>query len=107
MTQVVIFNDIDPSEMAFRRSLGPYRIAQSLKDAGFTVQVVEWYSSWSIPDLKRLLDHLLGPDTLWVGWSSTFMVSKNQASSIRQQMWSRPLADIDWTFDYIKANSQA
>jgi len=107
MTQVVIFNDIDPSEMAFRRSLGPYRIAQSLKDAGFTVQVVEWYSSWAIPDLKRLLDHLIGPDTLWVGWSSTFMVSKNQASSIRQQMWSRPLADVDWTFDYIKANSSA
>lgn len=107
MTQVVIFNDVDPSEGAFRRALGPYRIATALKDAGFTVQIVDFFHSWAIPDLKRVLDHIIGPETLWVGWSSTFMVSKNQASSRRQQMWSRPLADIDWVFDYVKANSSA
>ena len=107
MAQVVLFNDKSTDVGSFRRSLGPYRIAQSLKDAGYTVQVVEWFSSWSRDDLSLVLDKLLGVETLWVGWSSTFMVSSQQASNRRQQMWSRPLADMDWVFDYIKSRSKA
>jgi hypothetical protein len=64
MAQVVLFNDKSTDVGSFRRSLGPYRIAQALKDAGYTVQVIEWFSSWSRDDLALVLDKLLGPDTL-------------------------------------------
>lgn len=107
MTQVVIFNDKSQDTRAFRRTLGPYRVAQALKDAGYTVQVVEWFSSWSRADLARILDKLLGPDTLWVGWSSTFMVSNRRMPSARAQMYSRSESDMDWIFDYIKEKSNA
>lgn len=107
MTQVVLFNDIAPGILAFRRSLGPYRVAQSLKDAGFTVQVIEYFSSWSQQDLFKALDHLVGPDTLWVGWSSTFMVDTRHTKIPRQAMWSRPVEEMDIIFDYIKAKSKA
>jgi hypothetical protein len=107
MTQVIIFNDQTTDILGFRRTLGPYRLAQSLKDSGYSVQVIDWFSSWSMPDLLNVLDKLLGPDTLWVGWSSTFMVSNRRPESPRAQMWSRPLAEIDQLFDYIQTKSPA
>jgi hypothetical protein len=107
MAQVVLFNDKSTDVFSFRRTLGPYRIAQALKDAGYTVQVVEWFSSWSRNDLALIMDKLLGPDTLWVGWSSTFMVGNSPPSTPRAHMWSRSLNDMDWLFDYIKARSKA
>ena len=108
MSQVVIFNDKSKDVLSLhRRTLGPYRIAQALKDAGYTVQVVEWFSSWSRDDLALILDKLVGSETLWVGWSSTFMVGGHKPNNPREFMWSRPLSDMDWVFDYIKARSKA
>jgi len=107
MANVVIFNDKSEDVSAFRRTLGPYRIAQALKDAGYTVQVVEWLSSWHRHNLIPVLDKLIRSDTLWVGFSSTFMVSNRQQTSARGQMYSQPLVEMDWLFDQIKSRSKA
>lgn len=107
MANIVIFNDKSEDARAFRRTLGAYRVAQALKDAGYTVQVIDWLSSWHKHTLLPILDLTISKDTLWVGFSSTFMVSNRQQPTPRAQMYSQSPVDIDWLFDQIKQRSNA
>lgn len=55
-----------------QRSVGPYRIASALEDAGYTTFVFDYIINFTLEEIKQVLDQHLGDDTVWVGFSSTF-----------------------------------
>jgi len=62
----------------FTRPIGAYRIATELRKHGYTVQVIDMFPYIVNKDpkllfLKQFIDKYVGPNTLWVGFSSTFM----------------------------------
>jgi len=56
----------------FGRYPGCYRLATELRAHGFTVQVIDFFHRLEFDDFYRLLESLIGDDTLFLGWSSTF-----------------------------------
>jgi hypothetical protein len=71
----VIFTDGMTTTGVWARSAGPYRIATHLRRMGLRVQVVDF---WSLivnegPELiDVIIEKFVGPNTLFVGFSSTF-----------------------------------
>ena len=68
---VLLFTEV--CSPGFGRYAGTYRIASELRDYGFVVQVVEYFTKWSTEELKTILRKFVGKNTLWVGVSSTFL----------------------------------
>ncbi len=68
----VIINDF-VSHRTYIRSVGPYRLATELRNNGYTTQVIECFSRLSDQQVTELFGRLIGPNTLFVGFSSTFM----------------------------------
>lgn len=58
------------------KSAGPYRIATELRSAGYTVQVVDLADDTEFNiKYKLVLKKFVGKNTLWVGFSNTFLRS--------------------------------
>lgn len=57
------------------KALGAYRIASELRSNGYTVKVIDYASIWfsKIELLFKVLDNLIGPNTIFVGFSTTFL----------------------------------
>lgn len=55
-----------------QRSVGPYRVATALEDAGYSTFVLDYVINLDPAEIKAVLKQHIGPDTLWVGFSSTF-----------------------------------
>lgn len=72
-----------PGTTSISRPLGAYQIAAILRNNGYTVQVIDHY--WHlIPQAELFVDifkKYVGPDTLWIGWSSTFFQVKGKDTS--------------------------
>lgn len=68
---ILIFTDYTNLSIHTRPS-GAYRIATELRLAGFSVQVIDMLSSWSLTELYEIVDSFVGDNTLFVGFSSTF-----------------------------------
>jgi len=68
---VIIFSDC--SSEASIRYAGAYTIASSLREAGFTVQVVDYFLLTGLEKAYKIIDKFLGENTLFVGFSTTFM----------------------------------
>lgn len=68
---VIIFTD----NMAklFSRAAGAYRLATELRKAGYTVQVIDHLLLLGLNRTLKLLDKFVGSETLFVGFSTTFM----------------------------------
>lgn len=73
MSQVVIFTEIIEHEC---RAIGAYQIATEIRRAGFSCQVVDFFNRFSEEELKRVIDKFVGDDTIMVGFSSTFFLTK-------------------------------
>lgn len=72
MYNAIIFSDVtDP--IVTTLSLGPYKCAHVLRQAGYTCLVVNHLGSWSQQELCDLLDHAVGEETYMVGFSTTFL----------------------------------
>lgn len=54
------------------RTAGPYRIATELRKHGYTCQVIDCFTEFSTKQQYDILTDIVGPDTLFVGLSSTF-----------------------------------
>ena len=101
----------------FTRTLGAYRVASSLIDEGYTCQVIDHINYFTVDEMIEALKLYLTPDTLWVGYSSTFVypqdMDKINLDNVRtrdyglQTMYHHPYDDMVRLFDYVKANSQA
>ena len=70
---VVIFTEV--TSEGFGRYAGPYKIASELRQHGFVVQVIEYFTRWATRYLKIIIKKFVTHDTLWVGISTTFLAS--------------------------------
>jgi hypothetical protein len=61
-----------------KRSLGPYRLATSLEEAGYTTFVLDFIEEFTPAEASELLSKHIGPDTLWFGFSSSFFWNKQE-----------------------------
>ena len=64
------------------RPVGPFQLANVLRQAGFTVQVIDcwpWIAAKGLDTAKQVLGHFVNKDTLWVGFSSTWLSKLNQS----------------------------
>ena len=68
---VVLFTEVCSS--GFGRYAGTYRIASELRDSGYIVQVVEYFTKWSTYELMSIIRKFVTKDCLWVGVSTTFL----------------------------------
>jgi hypothetical protein len=95
-----------------QRSVGPYRIATELEDAGFTTFVFDYVVNFTTEEIKQVLDQHLGEDTLWVGFSSTFYwfpPKNNTGKDILKftEMWWTDIEEVNSIIRYIKESSSA
>lgn len=79
--QVVLFTDFTDDVLTVK-ALGAYKIASSLRAAGFTCLVVDNLSTWTLEEIHKLLDLSLGQDTLFVGFSTTFLKSNETTTDL-------------------------
>ena len=72
--QIVIFTEV--CHGGFGRYAGTYRIATELREAGYTVQVVEFFTYWETEDLIDIIDKFVTDDCKMVGFSCTFLLPR-------------------------------
>jgi len=68
---ILIFTDA--GTMVFCRAAGAYRVATELRKHGYTVQVVDHFLLAGLNRIQEIIDKFVGPNTLFVGFSTTFM----------------------------------
>lgn len=70
----IIFNGYQAEEVDAGRAGGGYRIATHLRNAGWDIEVVDYFVHWNIEDLKQLIDQRHRANTIkWIGISATWM----------------------------------
>ena len=69
----IFFTDMS-SKIWHMKPLGAYRLASELRDHGYNVLVIDFFSKWleDLPNFIRLLKNCISDETLFVGYSSTF-----------------------------------
>lgn len=72
--QVVLFTDFSNTVLT-AKPLGAYKIASSLRAAGYSCVVIDNFSLWSADDMIALLNRVISANTLFVGFSTTFLKS--------------------------------
>lgn len=77
--QAVFFTDMS-NKIWHVRPLGAYRLASELRDHGYEVLVVDFFSKWLRQPEKffKLLQLCLSDQTLFVGYSGTFFSSQTE-----------------------------
>lgn len=100
-----------PDHMSrIQRSLGPYRIASALEDAGYSTFVLDFIIHLSFDEIKQVLSKHLTEETLWVGFSSTFFW-KNDNSTVtndpKDKMYYTDMDNIDKLISFVKDISSA
>ena len=81
MTNCIIFaggKHIDENYAVIDRTVGPYRIASALQDAGYTVFVLDFTEYFTSDEIIKVLEKHISNETLWVGYSSSFYWPKNE-----------------------------
>ena len=73
----LIFTELQHPVVNFSRTSGAYRIATEIRKAGYTCQVVDFFSKFSDDEMKRITDEMIGDDTLIIGVSTTFLEPNN------------------------------
>ena len=69
--QVVLFTEV--CSPGFGRYAGTYRIATELRDNGFSVQVIEYFTRWTTQELKKVVKKFVTKETMLIGISTTFL----------------------------------
>jgi len=67
---ILISDHTDP--IAMNKTLGPYKVAYSLRQAGFEVAVIHHASVFSLSELRHMFAELISDQTLFVGVSNFF-----------------------------------
>jgi predicted RNA-binding protein YlqC (UPF0109 family) len=70
MAQIILFSDVNGA-LGFSRYAGPYRIATELRNNGYDVQVIDFFASFTLDELWKLIDTHVDASTLFVGFSAT------------------------------------
>jgi radical SAM superfamily enzyme YgiQ (UPF0313 family) len=69
--QTLIFSDI--CNTGYGKNAGAYLIATHLRNNNFSCQVVDYFTHYTLDELKKIIDKFVSKDTLWVGFSTTFL----------------------------------
>jgi len=67
----LIFTELIHDSM-YSRGLGAYRIATEIRKAGYTCQVIDFFTKFNDEEMEKIMSSFIGEDTLFVGFSSTF-----------------------------------
>ena len=76
--QTIIFSDI--LQPGYGKNAGAYRIATELRKNGFSCQVVDFFTHYSLEEIFKIIDRFVDKDTLWVGLSNTFFFPFDRSS---------------------------
>ena len=70
------------------KKAGPYRIATEIRTHGYSCQIIEaaWYFDQN--EIKKILDHCIGPATKIIAWSSPY------ADIIKREQWGVGFAEL-------------
>lgn len=76
MYNSIIFTDITDNVMAVK-ALGAYKLAQVLRENGYTCLVIDNFYTFDKSELLKLLDLAMGDQTYLIGFSNTFLANSN------------------------------
>jgi len=71
MYDIILFGDM-PDLDTYSRSTGCHRLATELRKHNYSVLVVDYGNYINLDRFKQLIDLIVGPNTLFVGFSSTW-----------------------------------
>jgi hypothetical protein len=103
----------DPIFPRIQRSLGPYRITSELKKHGYSAVVIDYTQYMSAEEVINAIQKVLTPETLWVGYSSTFFYARRDGKvamindNLLKMYQSTSYEKISKIYDYVKTNSSA
>ena len=97
-----------------QRSVGPYRIATSLEQQGYSTFVFDYIINFSTEEIKKVLAKHLTEETLWVGFSSTFFWFPEEGKfsgngdilKLKEMYWTYD-DQIAELFKFVRENSKA
>lgn len=68
----IIFTELMTAINPPSRSAGAYRIASEIRKAGYTCQVIDFFTKFTPDEMLKVMETYIGADSLIVGFSSTF-----------------------------------
>ncbi|MGZ3660306.1 MAG: B12-binding domain-containing radical SAM protein [Bdellovibrionota bacterium] len=92
------------------RYMAPYALATQLEKNGFDTAVIDYFTR--VPDFFRYLENFLGPETLFVGLSSTFLSVQPEERASRDlnldvysmgALWFSSGAELECWLDELRA----
>lgn len=103
----VIFTDATTNGVIWQRSIGAYRMAAEYRSLGLRIQVIDFWSFLTQEGISKvlcLLEKFIGRDTLFVGFSTTFM--NNGVSALYDSVHTK-LDTANYTTAYKGDNAMA
>lgn len=121
--QTIIFSDlISPG---YGKNAGAYRIATELRKNGYSCLVVDFFCHYTHEEIIKIVDKFVTSETIWVGFSTTFMLptmledpnkEQNKQGHMFDRMWGSRVTDyfsaypappeaMKDLFQYIKSKS--
>ena len=107
---VVLFTDMS-TQVWHAKTLGAYRLATELRQHGYSTKVIDWAGEWlsSPGDFFKLLNLIIGDNTLFIGFSGTFFTQVRKIgpistwkefsqSSASSSTWPIPQQQLDLIF---------
>jgi radical SAM superfamily enzyme YgiQ (UPF0313 family) len=78
MAQIILLSDVTVAgdELGYSRSIAPYVLASKARKAGFTSIVIDSFTR--LENLNEILESAIGPETLFIGFSGTFLSVKSR-----------------------------
>ena len=74
MYDAVIFTDVTDTVTIYK-AIGAYKIANTLRQQGYSCLVVDHLHAFSLDEIKQVIDKSVSVNTLFVGFSTTFFNS--------------------------------
>lgn len=71
MYDAVIFTDVTDTVTIYK-AIGAYKIANTLRQQGYSCLVVDHLHAFSLDEIKQVIDKSVSTNTLFVGFSTTF-----------------------------------
>lgn len=81
MYHALIFTGISKSADTYYRAIGAYRIRTELESFGYNIKVIDFFHHLSDEDIISCFKKYVSSDTLWIGFSTTFINSKELIDS--------------------------
>jgi hypothetical protein len=82
---VLIFTELMADLYAYSRAAGAYCIATTVRNAGYTCQVIDFFTKFSQEEQERIIRTYVGANTLFVGFSSTFFTYVDETKGAFQE----------------------